>query len=783
MLKNIIHRTRDFIINHDLFFKLFCALMACIIIPVIIACVSSYIQTEDLVKEQTTRSTASYLSSLAARMETVLTTQKIQMMDYSLKEPLTNSFASEKTADESLRLLQNATNTNDYLKAVFVYDSETSIVVSDVGKFDAKIYFGKYCYFSQLTFDELGSLLSENRGFNTLGALDYRNLSKRHITDPQRTLVLLYSYYGERPYNSIRTIGFVLSSRIVGDLVESNDISRQGEVCITDHRGACLFSSSEKLGVLLDTDPLALSHNKEINGQPYVIHQSSSASGYLFTNVISEDEYYANLRHVRTIFSFLVIILLLLTVLIALTFSNRFSGPLIMLADSFSHNPREKQVISAFENTSVFRKIYSNLDQLRISNETMSNWMKTGQRYLRSTALMELLQKRHRDSAFLSNQFSELQEQFCHPYYTFFLVSFEFYKRAYLDYTPDELLQMQEGLCKLIVSREYPFRMKIEYVECDPQNYGFIINIETDDLSSLHHELEKLLALVAQGDEPLRLIFVLTETADNIKELPELYQTAKRTLRYRILNLQHQILCSNQLPLGENIVMLLTEENKSTIIKYLLSSNSVAVSNYICELIDRCAEQIIPYEYLNTSFATLLTLFAQVLSNYGIALFELFDTDPFSELNALNNLDEIKDFFHIVCVQTTEALANRQQRETAILQRALDYIEENYSNHISLDDVSTYVGYSSKYFSRYFKEQIGNTFVNYLNQLRIRRAKTLLNDKTITIKDIATAVGFESANTFIRVFKQFEGVPPGQYRQTCKPETLQYTNGNFQTPE
>ena len=53
--------------------------------------------------------------------------------------------------------------------------------------------------------------------------------------------------------------------------------------------------------------------------------------------------------------------------------------------------------------------------------------------------------------------------------------------------------------------------------------------------------------------------------------------------------------------------------------------------------------------------------------------------------------------------------------------------------------------------------------------MRIQAAKELLADPNIVIKDVAARVGFENINTFFRVFKQFEGVTPGQYRAAHAP--------------
>ena len=62
----------------------------------------------------------------------------------------------------------------------------------------------------------------------------------------------------------------------------------------------------------------------------------------------------------------------------------------------------------------------------------------------------------------------------------------------------------------------------------------------------------------------------------------------------------------------------------------------------------------------------------------------------------------------------------------------------------------------------------GLSFIDYLNRLRTDEAKTLLSTTERSVRDIAADVGYDSDKNFIRVFKKYEGVTPGQYRKASK---------------
>ena len=101
---------------------------------------------------------------------------------------------------------------------------------------------------------------------------------------------------------------------------------------------------------------------------------------------------------------------------------------------------------------------------------------------------------------------------------------------------------------------------------------------------------------------------------------------------------------------------------------------------------------------------------------------------------------------------------------------ALSYINKNYNEMITLEEVSSLLGFNESYFCRMFKLATGTTFTEYLNFVRICKAEKLLSESDASILDIATAVGFSSVSYFNRIFKKYKSCSPGYYRtlKYCK---------------
>jgi len=96
---------------------------------------------------------------------------------------------------------------------------------------------------------------------------------------------------------------------------------------------------------------------------------------------------------------------------------------------------------------------------------------------------------------------------------------------------------------------------------------------------------------------------------------------------------------------------------------------------------------------------------------------------------------------------------------------ALQYIEENYQNNITLKDTSDAAGFSEYHFSRVFKEMTGQNFNYYVNSRRIKKAEKLLINHDLSIIELANIAGFNSIATFNRIFKKTRGCTPMEYKK------------------
>ena len=106
----------------------------------------------------------------------------------------------------------------------------------------------------------------------------------------------------------------------------------------------------------------------------------------------------------------------------------------------------------------------------------------------------------------------------------------------------------------------------------------------------------------------------------------------------------------------------------------------------------------------------------------------------------------------------------RDLRKTMQLRKVIDFIDQNMGSQVTLNQLADAASMSPKYFCRFFYQMTRHTPIEYLNMQRIEYACYALSTTDEPITSIALSCGFNDLSYFIRIFKRYKGVTPGQYR-------------------
>mgnify|MGYP000845943037 FL=1 len=101
-----------------------------------------------------------------------------------------------------------------------------------------------------------------------------------------------------------------------------------------------------------------------------------------------------------------------------------------------------------------------------------------------------------------------------------------------------------------------------------------------------------------------------------------------------------------------------------------------------------------------------------------------------------------------------------------VIRKALNYMEDHYHEDISLESISEVVFLNKNYFSELFKKETGKSFVQYLTEYRLEKAKLLLAISGFKRSEVADMTGFQNNSYFISVFKKYVGCTPKEYSES-----------------
>lgn len=143
------------------------------------------------------------------------------------------------------------------------------------------------------------------------------------------------------------------------------------------------------------------------------------------------------------------------------------------------------------------------------------------------------------------------------------------------------------------------------------------------------------------------------------------------------------------------------------------------------------------------------------------------DYDILEHIETAESLSDLQKKIYFSVNQLIESLVqSMQDKDDYVIQKAKEYIQHNYQDDLTLNDVATHVFLNSNYFSTLFKQKTGDTFRNYLRNVRIEKAKELLSSTNLRIYEIALLVGYNEHSHFVRAFKTVTGKSPGEFRES-----------------
>lgn len=336
------------------------------------------------------------------------------------------------------------------------------------------------------------------------------------------------------------------------------------------------------------------------------------------------------------------------------------------------------------------------------------------------------------------------------------------------DYGMEVVGHVENGKQALEIMEQTPIDILISDI-CMPKMGGLEL-IE----NSLFREMKPLVILISGYDDfsyaqkaiKSKIVFEYILKPIDLDELNNVLIAAKKEREKHLKSLEFPVLSEEEWELfaysKDNKVMMM----QNNILKDIKENKKVNAVKHFEEIwqtfLNRKLSDNFIYRY---SFELVINIIDMVVEQKKSK--ELLNEDPISQVALINDIDMLKNYTIQMIELACDALKEKTDNNMSTLVcAALDYVNKNYQDHnLTLNLLADMLNTSANYLSARFKKEIGTGFVRYLNSLRIRKAKELLNDVSLKVYTISNNVGFYDVRYFSRTFRAYTGYTPTEYQK------------------
>ncbi|TDF92003.1 helix-turn-helix domain-containing protein [Paenibacillus piri] len=267
----------------------------------------------------------------------------------------------------------------------------------------------------------------------------------------------------------------------------------------------------------------------------------------------------------------------------------------------------------------------------------------------------------------------------------------------------------------------------------------------------------------------MRISLSISKMTQHIKQIPFLLEESRQALSYRNLSDENQVIDQEELnisdPSNAFYYPLALEKEIIRCIQRGSEDDAVKlIGRFLQELSDKCLHEVT----VQHAMLQLLGGILHTLMQSGVNTMKIYEgANLFEQLVSHKEKADLLRWFQNQVIEPIirELISKQDYHLKQMVDKTVVMLKERYMmTDLSLEYCADQFGTSPYTLSRVFKQITGTNFIDYLSNLRIERAKDLLLGSDMKITDIADRVGYQN-NYFTRVFKKYEGITPGQFRE------------------
>lgn len=318
------------------------------------------------------------------------------------------------------------------------------------------------------------------------------------------------------------------------------------------------------------------------------------------------------------------------------------------------------------------------------------------------------------------------------------------------------------------------YKLSIEKLSCCCQEmvctvYGeevvCIINTGTNDFAEIERQLKHIkidMSNLSDMMEEIKLIAGMGRMSEDISQLGQCVMESDYALLNRMSENPSYCLHYQRQEQSLEVSDLIDIQKRSDILACQERLDVEGVEKQILSIQNRLR----PYRnngmFIYNCYCELIQILQFGMKSFGVALFP----DYILQFKKKKTYDEVFDWIRSGVKSEYQLYIDaRKKAVSRPIRDAKQYIYDHFSMNITLESVSEQIGFNPAYFSTLFKKETGKNFLEYVTELRIKKAKNYLMQTDYDIAEIASSVGYGDLKYFSKLFKKNTGLSPSEFRK------------------
>lgn len=327
---------------------------------------------------------------------------------------------------------------------------------------------------------------------------------------------------------------------------------------------------------------------------------------------------------------------------------------------------------------------------------------------------------------------------------------------------------------------------RLEYVfefQRGVEGWAFLLMADNEEqMSERVKELSKVLEEIMKNYSTIAYFGGIGQPVARLRELEESFREAERALAARFTMELNRIISVEDIRMAQNVDTLddieITsfgeiEKTRTMLEKFLNNGAEDEIDEfvdvYINELPEENLKSVLMRQYIIMDAYIVMMSFCEKIEGIEGEM-QAQSEELKNSMKTIQTLEEIKNYIRMLLkkiIGVRDTISGR--RYSDIIEIAKDQIRKTYmSDEISLNTIAAEVGMSPSYFSSIFSKEMGKTFVEYLTEIRMDRAKELLMCSSMKTSEIGYEVGYKDPHYFSYIFKKTQNCTPKEFRARGK---------------